>query len=107
MPTQKKLTKEQEKTAPINMRPDIPDVPKRLIFRALKDRLERGVYEPGEQLPSLEEMVGMTGAARGTVRAGLKLLADKGYVKSVIGSGTFVLPKDYWNHPELLEEQED
>lgn len=108
MPARKKqMSREEERLAPIDMHPPIPDVPKRLLAAALKDRLERGVYEPGTAVPSLEEMVKMTGVARGTVRAGIKILAEQGYVKSVIGAATYVLPREYWpggkKHQDYLD----
>jgi len=108
MPASKKDTaREDEKLAPINVRNlRIPGVPKKILADALKDRITRGVYAEGEQLPSLTDLEKMTGVARGTIRAGLGILAEQGYLKSVIGIGTYVLPREYWNHPELLEQEQ-
>lgn len=107
MPAQKKTTREDEKLAPINVRNlRIPGVPKKILADALKDRITRGVYTEGEQLPSLADLEKMTGVARGTIRAALGILAEQGYLKSVIGIGTYVLPSEYWGKPELLKEEE-
>lgn len=103
MPAQERPATDAEKTAPIQTRGlPIPDVPKRIIANEIEDRIKRGVYQPGENLPALTEMEKMTSAARGTIRAALKILSDQGYIRSVIGLGTTVLPREYWNHPEKL-----
>ena len=97
MPAQKRTAKQDEKTAPIQVRGlPIPDVPKRVLANELRSRIDRGVYEPGEQLPSLTELEKMTGVARGTIRAAIGILSDEGYLRSVIGMGVFVLPREYW-----------
>lgn len=76
----------------------IPDVPKRVLANAIRDRINRGVYKPGAELPSLTNFEQMTGVARGTIRAALKILSDEGYVRSVIGMGSYVLPREYWGN---------
>jgi GntR family transcriptional regulator len=105
MPAAKKdTTREDEREAPIQVKGlEIPDVPKRVIASAIRDRIERGVYPEGEMLPSLVRLEAMTGGtARGTIRAALKILADDGYLRSVIGMGTTILPRKYWGHPEMV-----
>lgn len=57
------------------------------------------MYAPGEALPSLTELEKMTGVARGTIRAAIGILAEEGYLRSVIGMGAFVLPQEYWGNP--------
>jgi len=106
VPAQKKAaTREEERLAPINVRNlRIPGVPKQILAEAIKDRIVRGVYAEGEALPSLTELEKMAKVARGTIRAALGILAEQGYLKSVIGIGTYVLPREYWQHPELLEQ---
>jgi len=107
MPASKKdTTREDERLAPINVRNQrIPGVPKQLLAAALKDRIVRGVYPEGSQIPSLTDMEKMTGVARGTIRAALSILAEQGYVKSVIGLGTYILPSEYWGKGLPPEEQ--
>ena len=91
------MTREDEKTAPIKVKGlPIPDVPKRIIANELRDRIKRGVYEPGEMLPSLTKLEEMTGVARGTIRAAISILSEEGYLRSVIGMGTTILPTEYW-----------
>jgi DNA-binding GntR family transcriptional regulator len=105
--SEKDTTREDERLAPINVRNRrIPGVPKQILADALKDRIVRGVYPVGPDFPSLTDLEKMTGVARGTIRAALKILAEQGYVKSVIGIGTWVLPNEYWGKPELLKEEE-
>jgi DNA-binding GntR family transcriptional regulator len=106
MPAQKRSTKQDEKVAPIQVRGlPIPDVPKRIIANEIRSRIDRGVYPPGEMLPSLTTLEEMTGVARGTIRAAISILSEEGYVRSVIGAGTFVLPAEYWGHPENLPDR--
>lgn len=109
MPAAKRTTQQDEKTAPIQVSGlAIPDVPKRIIANELRSRIQRGVYPPRETLPSLTELEAMTKdadgkqVARGTVRAALKILQDEGYVRSVIGQGTWVLDQEFWGHPEKI-----
>src|SRR5579862_4995675 len=98
MPAEKPTFTEAQ-LAPINVRNlRIPGVPKQILAEAIKDRIVRGVYGEGEQLPSLTDLEKMAGVARGTIRAALGILAEQGYLKSVIGIGTYVLPNEYWGH---------
>ena len=87
-----------EKTAPIQVRGlAIPEIPKKAIADELRRRIVSGVYEPGEQLPSLAKLVDMTdGAAIGTIRAGLKILSGEKYTVTVQSMGTFVNDQAWW-----------
>jgi GntR family transcriptional regulator len=53
-------------------------------------RIERGVWAPGTQLPTLEVLVAEFGVARVTVRQALHVLAREGLVAAQRGRGTFV-----------------
>src|SRR5690606_20119214 len=56
----------------------------------MRQRIARGIWPEGHQLPSLEELVAEFGVARATVRHGIGLLADEGLVARRQGQGTFV-----------------
>lgn len=99
MPAKKdaEAQREAEKHAPIQVRGlPVPDLPKRTIARELYDRIQRGVYLPGEQVPSIADLMQMTGTAKNTSRAALDLLREAQVIKTLTGYGTFVRPKEDW-----------
>jgi GntR family transcriptional regulator len=68
----------------------------RQLADLLRQRIARGTWPSGHRLPSLEELVGEFGVARGTVRQCIDVLAREGLVSPQQGRGTFVTgrPKD-------------
>lgn len=62
----------------------------RLIYSQLRTALRDGTYDPGEKLPSENEMVEQFGASRPTVGRALAQLETEGLVERRPGSGTFV-----------------
>jgi GntR family transcriptional regulator len=56
----------------------------------LRQRIARGVWAQGEQLPTLEELVREFEVARVTVRQAVNLLARDGLLSPQQGRGTFV-----------------
>lgn len=60
----------------------------------LAAQIERGDLEPGQPLPSEEHLRQEHGLARGTVRAAIRLLNERGVVRTLQGRGTYVLPRD-------------
>ena len=89
--------REAAKKAPIQVRGLAePDLPKRVIAHELYDRIRRGVYLPGEQVPSIADLMAMTETAKNTCRAALDLLRDAQVIKTLTGFGTFVRPKEDW-----------
>ena len=56
----------------------------------LRQRIARGVWPPGTQLPSLEALMQEFDVARVTVRQAIDLLAREGLVSPQRGRGTFV-----------------
>jgi GntR family transcriptional regulator len=57
------------------------------IFR---QRIGRGIWTPGNMLPSIESLMKEFTVARITVRQGIRLLSDEGLVTAQRGKGTFV-----------------
>jgi GntR family transcriptional regulator len=53
-------------------------------------RIERGVWPPGAQLPTLERLTAEFGVARVTVRQAVQRLVQEGLVSAQRGRGTFV-----------------
>ena len=60
------------------------------IADRLRDQIARGVYGPGERLPSEPELMEEHQASRNTVRLAIALLTNQGLVVTRQGLGTFV-----------------
>lgn len=87
--------------APIQVRnlPGVVELPKTIIANTLRDRIRRGIYKPGEQVPSIAEIMAMTEptrVAKNTARAALDMLRDGGYIRTLTGFGSFVNPPEMW-----------
>ncbi|MBQ5360461.1 MAG: GntR family transcriptional regulator, partial [Lachnospiraceae bacterium] len=61
------------------------------IYRDLKERIETGIYEFGELLPSENKLVGVYDCSRNTVRRALSALSEDGYVQPLHGVGVRVI----------------
>ena len=60
------------------------------IAHEIADAIGRGVYAPGERLPSEQHLASQYGVNRHTVRRSLATLGQLGLVRSTQGSGTYV-----------------
>ena len=60
------------------------------IANDLADAIGRGVYAPGQRLPSEHVLAGQFGVNRHTIRRSISSLHQRGLVRSTQGSGTFV-----------------
>ena len=60
------------------------------IADRLRDRINYGVYGPGERLPSEPDLIEEYQASRNTVRLAIALLTNQGLVVTRQGLGTFV-----------------
>jgi GntR family transcriptional repressor for pyruvate dehydrogenase complex len=71
------------------------------IARQLRNAISQGVWQPGERLPTEQELADTFDVARATAREGLKLLSATGIVSSARGSngGTFVAVPDAIRRP--------
>jgi DNA-binding FadR family transcriptional regulator len=105
MPTKRdadaETRREAEKRAPIRVRGTggVVDLPKNIIAAELRRRITTGIFQPGEQVPSIAEIMEMTQpqhVAKNTARAALDQLRDAGYVKTLTGYGSFVNPQEMW-----------
>ena len=61
--------------------------------RALRDLIERGVYAPGERLPSERDLAESLGLARHAMRQALTELTDDGWIASNGARMRFVAPR--------------
>ena len=60
------------------------------IANELSEAIARGVYEPGQRLPSEHVLAEQYGVNRHTIRRSLASLCQKGLVRITQGSGTYV-----------------
>lgn len=76
------------------------------IARQLRKAISQGVWQPGERLPTEQELADTFDVARATAREGLKLLSATGLVVSARGSngGTFVAIPDAEEVAEQLSD---
>lgn len=63
------------------------------IAEDLTDRIERGEYQPGAQLPTYHTLSKLYGVSYGTIARVIVLLRERGVVIGVPGRGVFV-PED-------------
>ncbi|HVB74113.1 MAG TPA: GntR family transcriptional regulator [Ktedonobacteraceae bacterium] len=60
------------------------------LKQALRDEIERGIYKPGDRLPSEPELIRQYGISRITVRQALDELETEGLIVRRHGKGTYV-----------------
>jgi GntR family transcriptional regulator len=65
----------------------------RQIAEDLRERIESGQFERGQQLETEIELRERYGASRNTIRDAIKLLTTRGLVETRPGQGTFVVKK--------------
>jgi GntR family transcriptional regulator len=63
------------------------------VADAIGARITRGEFPPNRLIPSENQLVQEYGVARGTARKAIELLRDRGLVTTVVGRGTFVVPR--------------
>lgn len=61
------------------------------IKRIIIDRIQSGVLQPNEQLPTENELCAEFGVSKSPVRQALTALADENYIYMVRGKGSYVL----------------
>jgi GntR family transcriptional regulator len=71
------------------MPPRSSQPPYRLVSAALRERIDRGEWLPGEQLPTVRALADTYSVSVTTVRRALALLADDGLVTVTPGWGVF------------------
>lgn len=62
------------------------------VATIIQNRIASGQYEPGERLPTEDELVQYYGVSKITVRNALSLLEAEGLITRTRGKGTFVAP---------------
>ncbi|WP_110932891.1 trehalose operon repressor [Paenibacillus bouchesdurhonensis] len=69
------------------------------LYKDYAEQIDAGVLAPGSKLPSENELAATYQISRETVRKGLNLLAQNGYINKVKGKGSFVLDTGRLNFP--------
>lgn len=62
----------------------------------LTDRIRRGEYKPGEQLPTYDALAALYNVSAGTIARVMIVLRERGIVVGVPGRGTFVPDQPAW-----------
>ena len=75
------------------------------IVEEVGNRIVRGDWHPGEQLPDEAILGAKLDVSRTVVREAMKVLSEKGMIASRPRVGTRVSPADHWNHldPDVLK----
>lgn len=63
------------------------------LAAVLISRIGNGTYALGRAVPGVDRLMQEFGIARGTARKTLVLLAEMGYVRTVVGKGSFVIER--------------
>jgi len=65
------------------------------ISRRIEDSILSGKFRPNQQLPVEAELCKLFNVSRTVVREAINTLKARGFLKSITGSGTYVLPYDF------------
>lgn len=60
------------------------------LYQAIRDSIVGGALPSGERLPSTRRLAELYGLSRGSVSVAYEMLAAEGFVRSIVGRGTFV-----------------
>jgi GntR family transcriptional regulator of bglA len=60
------------------------------IGNSIEEHIVSGIYEQSKKLPTEEELMREYKVSRNTIRKAISLLADRGYIYQVQGSGIFI-----------------
>lgn len=74
------------------------------LFNILKEEIAKGIYLPGDRLPSESELCEKYQLSPMTVRRSINMLINQGIVTTIQGSGTYVKAPDLSNVVFTLEE---
>lgn len=75
------------------------------IAASIRAAILSGELEPGQQLPSGEELAAFFGVSRMTVTAAVRVLREEGFIRSQAGSGVYVRDQAQLPVPDTEEHQ--
>lgn len=70
-----------------------------IIYNEYCNKIDKGHIKVNTKLPSENELMGIYGVSRDTIRKALNLLAQNGYIQKVRGKGSFVLDVSKYDFP--------
>ena len=77
--------------------PRFPPGTRKLVYVQVADeiakRIENGIYPPEGKLPAELDFVAEFGCSRESVRRAMVELREKGWIETVRGKGSFVVPE--------------
>lgn len=62
----------------------------------LREQIRSGELQPGRAIPSEQRLMQIHELGRDTVRAGIGVLKEEGWLVTQRGRGTFVRPREEW-----------
>ncbi|MCR4435735.1 MAG: GntR family transcriptional regulator [Eubacteriales bacterium] len=83
------------------------------VVEDIRSKINKGILKPGEMIPSESSLCKEYNTTRMTVRKGLALLTEGGYIYSVPGKGSFVCEPDHnrhilhFNEMDIIKEHAD
>jgi DNA-binding FadR family transcriptional regulator len=83
---------ELEKNRKAMLKPERPFSLVQEVMNDMSSRIQRGLYGPGEKLPTEPEIMAEQGVSRTVVREAMSRLQAAGFVETRHGIGSFVLP---------------
>jgi GntR family transcriptional repressor for pyruvate dehydrogenase complex len=60
------------------------------VFLQLKENVVKGIWQPGEKIPSENQLVSLFGVSRASIRMAIQRMITLGLLESRVGNGTYV-----------------
>jgi GntR family transcriptional regulator, transcriptional repressor for pyruvate dehydrogenase complex len=60
------------------------------VYGQLKENIKKGVWQPGEKIPSENQLVSLFGVSRASIRMAIQKMITLGLLESKVGDGTYV-----------------
>jgi GntR family transcriptional regulator, transcriptional repressor for pyruvate dehydrogenase complex len=60
------------------------------VYGQLKENIVQGVWQPGEKIPSENQLVSLFGVSRASIRMAIQRMITLGFLESKVGDGTYV-----------------
>ena len=71
------------------------------VYKQLKENVLKGVWQPGDKIPSENRLVSLFGVSRASIRMALQRMITLGLLESKVGDGTYV--KEFSPHVYISE----
>ena len=60
------------------------------VYVQLKENIVKGIWQPGEKIPSENQLVSLFGVSRASIRMAIQRMITLGLLESRVGDGTYV-----------------